>query len=262
MHNGKYKSFKTVLWRAMRHEFCSDLSEEQAAEYSLELIRRSQLGFVFGDITKYAVVKDYRASIPCDLVYVRGIRYTLDNVDDSIYENDEAPDFVEDRLAISRLTNWVPVKYTGNIYQSSYHCNGKEPADQDCTVTYTLNNNYIYLSEKCGYVEISYKGLLMDEEGYPLIPDNQAFEDALYYYILKEHLFALNAVGKVTDRFYNKLEQEYSWAIGQASTSLKLAGMDNWEEVMTGVRRLIQDANYSDYGYKELHNREQIKKRF
>lgn len=263
-YNGKHKSFKSVLWRAMKHSFCSDLSEEQAAEYALELIRRLNLNFSFGETTKYVCVKNYRADLPHDLIYIRGLRYCTDNNIEN-YILDTTPDFINENDLnglIAPSTKWLPVKYSGNIYQSSYHCNGKETGDVDCNITYTINNNYIFLSEQTGLIEISYRNLLLDDEGYPMIPDNQSYEDALYYYILKEHLFGLLAVGKINQNFYNKIEQEYSWAVGQASSSLKLAGMDNWEETMVGIRRLIQPQNFSDYGYKELHNREQIKKTF
>jgi len=264
MNNGKHKSFKSVLWRLKKHPFCSDLSEEQAAEYALELIRKAKLALSFGDEPAYVCVNNYRGAIPNDLIYIKGIRYYTSN-DIIDYIKEETPDFIKQadiNSFITPGTNFLPVKYSGNIYHSSYHKHGKEYNDVDCNITYTVNNNHIYLSEVCGLLEVSYKSLLMDEEGYPLIPDNQAYEDALYYYILKEHLFGLWTVGKVTDKAYNKIEQEYTWAIGQAGTSMKLSGMDNWETVMTGIRRLIQPQNLSDYGYKELHNREQIKKRF
>ena len=262
MYNGKHKSFKTVLYRAMKHPFCSDLSEEQAADYALELIRRSNIGFAFGETTEYVSILNYRGRIPDDLIYIRGVRFYT-GPDVIQYIQDETPDFISQEDLNGLLTphtNFLPVKYTGNIYQSSYHCKGKEIGDIDCNITYTINNNYIFLSEECGLVEVSYRNLILDDEGYPMIPDNQAFEDALYYYILKEHLFGLRAVGKVSRDFYEEVKQEYTWAIGQASTSLKLAGMDNWEETMSGIRRLIQPQNLSDYGYKELHNREKIRK--
>lgn len=264
MYNGKHKSFKTVLYRAMKHQFCSDLSEEQAADYALELIRRSNLGFVFGEKPKYIAIRNYRGKIPNDLIYIRGARYyTGPNVKQHIY--DTTPDFIDEDILRDLsvpFSEFHPIKYTGNIYQSSYHCNGKEVGDIDCNITYTINNNYIFLSEECGVIELSYRNLILDNEGYPMIPDNQSFEDALYYYILKEHLFGLLAVGKVSQGFYEKIEQEYSWAIGQASNNLKLAGMDHWEETMNGIRRLLQPQNASDYGYKELHNREKIRKTF
>jgi len=263
MHSGKFKSFKSVLWRAMRLPLCSDLSEEQAADYALELIRRLGLTFSYGEGTAFANIRNYRASIPEDLIYIRGVRY-LTEEDPLQVTYDTTPDFITDEEGINYLTSrldWIPVKYTGNIYQSSYHCKGQSFQDLSGDISYTVNNNYMYLSEATGVLEFSYRKILLDDEGYPLIPDNQSFEDAVYYYILKEHLFGLLAVGKVVQSFYNKIEQEYNWAVAQASNKLKLVNTDHWEATMNGIRRLIQPQNFSDSGYKELHRREQIKTR-
>lgn len=240
MTNGKFISFNRVLYRAMRHPNASDLSEEQGAEYAYELIRNLGMPLSYEEKTQYSEIEDSRVKLPNNIIYIRGIRYKLDN----------------------DLVNWYPVKYTGNIYQSSIHC--PDYIDNSCPddITYTINNNYVFLSESKGAIEISYRALVLDEDGYPMIPDNQAFEDALYYYILKEYFFPLVGVGKITQYFYEMIKQEYAWAAGKAQNSLMLAGMDHWESTMNGIKRLIQPQNSSSTGYSELHKQEQIRKRF
>lgn len=263
MYSGKHKSFKSVLYRATKHAFCSDLSEEQAADYALELLRRLQLPFAFKEDTKYINIKNYRGSIPSDLIFFNGMRFLISPLPAQV-TYDTTPEFITDTNLLSYFTNsntkWLPIKYTGDIYHSTYHCNSNVTQNCDVDITYKINNNFIFLSTEEGIIEISYRALMIDKEGYPMIPDNQSFEDALYYYIIKEHLFGLLAVGKVTQSFYDKVEQDYSWYVGQATNNLKLAGMDHWEETMNGIRRLIQPQNLSDNGYKDLYNRERIKK--
>lgn len=264
MYNGKHVSFKTVLWRAMNQSFCSDLSEEQAADYALELIRRLQIGFSFGDAVEYSTIKKYKALIPSNLVYIRGIRLIRDIEMNKAFELESTPQFIKDSNQLqylSQIPNWLPAKYTGYIYHSSYHCEGQSyPDNQACDITYTINNNYVNMSEEEGIIQISYKSLLVDDQGYPMIPDDQSFQDALYYYIIKEHLFGLRAVGKISRDFYEEVKQEYAWAVGQAQNNLKLAGMDQWESAMNGIRRLIHDHNQADDGFKNLHSKEQIRK--
>jgi len=239
MYNGKNKSFQSVLWRVMKHSFMSDISEEQAADYAYELIRRIKMGFILNQTTETIKINNYKAKIPEDLLTMRGMRYKQ-KVDD---------------------TSYLPVRYNGDIFSSGYHC---EEYNQDISsdVLYTMNNNYIDINQQNGYLEISYYGILLDDDGYPKIPDDQSFEDALYYYILKEHLFGLMAIGKISDLFYSKVEQEYAWAIGQATNSLKLAGMDHWDTAMKGINRMIHDQGMNSQGFKGLHQQEKIRKRF
>ncbi len=264
MYNGRHIPIGRVLYRAMRNPHAEDLTGEMAAEYAFELIRLLGIPLSYGDQSVYSEIDNYRVKLPNNLLYIRGIRFKVDSVDPEENEEDtEAEEFFEglERQLEGRV-NWIPVKYTGNIYQSSYHC--EDYLDYECKtdITYTINNNYAFLSEPTGAIEISYRGLILDEEGYPMIPDNQPFENALYYYILKEHFFPLVGVGKISQYFYEKLEQEYTWAAGKAQNSLQLAGMEHWEATMNGIRRFIQYQNFSDYGYDELHRREQIKKSF
>ena len=262
MYSGNHISIGRVLYRAMKHPNASDLTEEMAAEYAFELLRKSGIPLSFADATTYRKIKDNRVSTPKDMIYLRGIRFQV-NIEevDQLDTNDEA--FYEKlETYLSEYVNWVPVKYTGNIYQSSFHC--EDYIDNPCTgeVTYTINNNYITLSEPKGAIEISYRKLILDDNGFPMIPDNQPFEDALYYYILKEHFFPLVGVGKLSQYFYEKIEQEYAWAVGKAQNSLMLANLDHWEATMNGIRRLIQYQNHSDYGFQGLHRREQIRKTY
>ena len=222
----------------MNHSFMSDLSEEQAADYAYELIRRIKMGFILNQTTEIIEISNYKAKIPSDLLTMRGMRYKT-NFDDSMYQ---------------------PVRYNGDIFSSGFHCN-EYNQDVSCDVLYTMNDNYIDINTPNGFLEISYYGILLDEDGYPKLPDDQSFIDALYYYMMKEHLFGLMAIGKVTDRFYSKVEQEYAWAIGQATSSLKLAGMDHWDTTMKGINRMIHDSSMNAQGFKGLHQQEKIKKR-
>lgn len=238
MTNGKFIPFHRVLYKAMGFPNASDLTEEQGAEYAFELIRLLGIPLSYEEKTQYLTVKDSRVKLPDNIIYIRGLRYKVDN--DTV--------------------NWHPIKYTGNIYQSSMHC--PDYIDNDCPddITYTINNNYLFLSEPSGAIELSYRALVVDENGYPMIPDNQAFEDALFYYILKEYFFPLVSVGKVTQYWYEMVKQEYAWAAGKAQNSLTLASVDHWESTMNGIRRLIQPHNLSDDGYQRLHKQERIKK--
>jgi len=222
----------------MNKSFMSDISEEQAADYAYELIRRLQMGFLLNAKPETLKIVNHKAKLPNDLVTLRGVRYKVDK----------------------QSSSYLSMRYNGDIFASGYHCEEYEQ-DKACDITYTLNDNYIDVSEKDGFVELSYYAIILDEDGYPKIPDNQSFQDALYYYIIKEHLFGLTAIGKVSERFYNRVEQEYAWAVGQATNSLKLAGMDHWDTTMKGINRLIHDSSMSTGGFKGLHQQEQIRHR-
>jgi hypothetical protein len=53
-------------------------------------------------------------------------------------------------------------------------------------------------SSKCTTVDISYKALMIDEEGLPMIPDNPIFLKTLELYIKKEYFTILFDMGKIS----------------------------------------------------------------
>jgi hypothetical protein len=55
-------------------------------------------------------------------------------------------------------------------------------------ITYTINGNYILFSKEDGICAISYKGIATDDDGYPLVPDNQYYKEALFWYCFKHIL--------------------------------------------------------------------------
>lgn len=50
---------------------------------------------------------------------------------------------------------------------------------------YKVQGNYIQTSFEEGYVKIHYLTIPVDKEGYPLIPDNEAFKQALEWHIIR-----------------------------------------------------------------------------
>ena len=46
--------------------------------------------------------------------------------------------------------------------------------------TYLITPNYIKTNAETGYIMLAYQAVPTDAEGYPLIPDNQSFIEAIY----------------------------------------------------------------------------------
>lgn len=65
-----------------------------------------------------------------------------------------------------------------------------EDITQDSTTSRTTNyykiqGNYLQTSFEEGYVKLHYLSIPVDKDGYPLIPDNDAYKQALEWYVIK-----------------------------------------------------------------------------
>lgn len=240
MINGKNVSLGTVLWKILRQPIAADLSYEQAAEYALEFIRLIGAPLSFIDkVTKPPLeLHDYKTAIPNDLIEVRGIRY---------------------KGTDPKTKEGIAMRYATDIYHMSIDENDN---GETCSkeYTYVLQNCVITTSMKSGFIELSYKSILTDENGYPLVPDNESVKMGLEYYILHRHLEPLWTMGKIQDKVFQYYEQKRHFYVAQSENSLKIQGADHLESMMNGLNRLIVQTTSHETFYKNFGQKEYIRK--
>lgn len=231
MYNGKTVSLKQIMWRVANHPLMRDINYEDAAMYALEAIRLIGAPLMYTNaLTKPPVnINDHKGRLPSDLIEIRGIK--------------------------DADTNFV-YKYASDIYHGDFCKEDFGDCQYNKDYTYTISNGVITTSIKKGQVIISYKKIETDEEGYPLIPDNIKVLNAIRYYIMYSHLEPLNDIGKVSDKAFNRIEQNYLWYVGGANTSMQLANLDHLETTMNAVNRLLINNSAHERGFRFLQEKE------
>lgn len=98
--------------------------------------------------------------------------------------------------------------------------------------TFTLNPNFIIFSFEKGEVEISYKTFATDEDGFPLLPDNQYYKEALFWYCFRQMLM----------KGYQPKNKDMNYMIAN----------EQWQRYCTAARN---KANYPDISqYERFRN--------
>lgn len=242
MHTGQTVSLKQILWQVLSHPLANDLTYDIAAEFAIEGLRLIGAPLIFGDKTTssndpnspHLMVSSHKTLLPSDSLEIKGIR---------LIQNDELPE----RSAIA-------LRYASDVYHNSALKNTLEE------FTYTLQNGVIYTSFPEGCIEVSYKALITDKDGFPLVPDNQKVKLALEYYILHRYLAPLYDIGKITDKAFGRIEQNYLWYVGAAQNSMVLQGPDHLETIMNGINRIIVNTNLHSQFYKGQGDKEKLKR--
>lgn len=103
-------------------------------------------------------VIDHRVKLPCNFEYLLGVEH-----------------------------KGMRLQRTGSINSTNEKCSCLDnlvcaPADR----TYYLNPNYINTSFREGEITIYYKGLQVDCNGFPFVPDNAFYREALTWYVLEK----------------------------------------------------------------------------
>ena len=233
MFNGKFVSVGDIVWRVMRNPLCADLSYDQAAEFAIEFLRLIEAPLSFMDEICNIELSEHKGYLPHNLINIRGVRYT----------------------GLDGCTDPIAMRYATDIYHKSYDsdvCGGE--------FTYVVQNCILTASKSQGFVEVSYKAIALDENGFPMIPDNESYKYGLEYFILHRFLEPLWMMGKIQDKVWQYVGQQRDWYLGQASTSLIIQGNDHLESIMNGLNRIIiQDQSHETF-YKNFGQKEYIKR--
>ena len=230
----KYITIQQILDNLLDNPLLSDLTLERVVNYTVRLMRKVGCPQLFYEKTQWITIKDYRGILPCDFLNIIQVRS----------DNGKCFRYSTDSFHLSENKD----KIKKDIYN-------KDNPD----LTYKIQGNCIFTSIEDGNIEISYNGILVDKDGYPMIPDDESFVDAIEKFVKKERYNILFDEGKISQQSLQIAQQEYAFAVGQASTSLVMPTIDQMESIKNMWTSLIQRTTHHKDSFSQLSNQEYIK---
>lgn len=227
----RYISLRQVLDDILDHPMLKDVSFERAVNYTVHFMRIVGCPRMFEEKTALVEIKDYRGLIPCDFNDIIQVR-THSSCD---------------------RKNYGVFRYaTDNFHMSD---NKQDSFD----LTYKIQGNVIFTSIKEGTIEIAYNAFAVDSDGYPMIPDNSSFINALELYIKKKQFNVLFDTGKISQAVYNQVCQDYAWAVGQAQSDLVRPTIDQMQAITNSLNTLVWRVSEHKSGFVNTGSAEKIK---
>lgn len=215
INNITYTNIRVILDDCMQHELLQDLTLEQVVGYTIKFNGIFNMPQLYTEKSTFVEIKDYRGKLPCDLVSIKQVRDTRDN------------------LSLKELDS------------TFFNPNTKDRA-------FKTQNMIIFTTFKEGEVEIVYRAVPVDEEGYPMIMDNEKYKNALELYIKKDRFTKYFDNGKLHQSILQNVQQEYAWAAGQLQSELKTPSMSQWENISQAHNKLIQKTGEFRKGFETL----------
>ena len=129
----------------------------------------------------------------------------------------------------------------------------------DIDLTYKIQGGYIFTSIKEGTIEMSYQAILIDDDGYPMIPDNSKFTRALEAYIKKQWFTILFDMSKIQAAIYQNVQQEYAWAVGACESEFQKMSLDKAESFYNSWSTLIPRRNQHQRFYSYNGSKQNLK---
>ncbi len=211
MLNGNYVSIYEIIERVY------GFFDDDIMEFSELVTHISDALLLIGansqmtDVVEEIPIKDYRGILPCNIVYVNQIR-TCDTHE--------------------------ALRYTGNSFHSLINPDTPD-LHTESSLTYSLNEGHIFTNQEEGTLEMSYRALPVDKDGYPMIPNDIKYKKAVEAYVMERIGFKLNLLSRLSDHKYERLIREYDWYVGAAQSRATMPSVDKMETIKNAYSRLL-----------------------
>lgn len=131
-------------------------------------------------------------------------------------------------------------------------------------LAYFIKPGWIVLNRKTGYVKLSYKSIATDERGYPLIPDLDSYQEAIYWYVMMKLNFpkflngTLGGRAKYNLQTYQYIQQQWHHYRNKAYGDAIMPNEGGMVSIKNEWNKLIpdwsaEDSLYTSSGEKQLN---------
>lgn len=214
------------------HPMLQNIPLETVIRYAVHFMRIMGVPDMFEKKTEVIEIKNHKGLLPCDYYQMIQVR---DHHDHGHH-------------------NECVYRYATDTFHNSCHNHECKPDH-----TYTIQNNIIFTSDKCGKIEIAYMAIPVDCEGFPLIPDNSSYIRALKAFVKKECFTILFDMGKIKSDVLQNAQQEYAWAAGDCQTEFNRLTIDKAESFYNIWTNMIIRANDHKKHFKMSGSKEMLR---
>lgn len=185
-------------------------------------------------------IKNFKAEIPFDFIQMEEIEHNGVNMR---YNENRGNTTTNDRYLTpyaynqDRLAN---VTLVPTVYRIGAH-------------TVNITNGYFTTSFNNGKLNIKYAAMPLDEDGYPMIPDNVSFKEALYWYVVQKYLFSRTLTGEVNPQMYTHALERWNWYCNQAGAVAMMPDLLMLENLKRNFLSLRIRPNLFDNFYNDLN---------
>jgi len=158
--------------------------------------------------------------------------------------------------------NNKPLYWATNTNASSYGCStSKIPVCNGNQTTFYLNDNYLItnITDENSEVCMVYHGIHVDEEGYPMMPDDPYYSKAISSYIIYMSDYQEWRKGKIPDKVYQDSEVKWLFYVNSARGSANMpnvAMLENFKNIITRLMPLTQEFSR---GFANMSKQERLK---
>ena len=274
----QYTNIRRVLDNLLDHPMLRDLSLEQVVRYTIRFISLHGFPKFYQDKVEEVKIEKFRGTLPCDLISITQVRdlhtgvclramtdnftpgmtkHHIHHPQKDLLHNIEPPHprdgFMEGHYKDMHRPHHLPFVRPADYYLPPAHRYWDEPA-------FKTQGRIIYTSFPHGHVEVAYKAIPVDEDGFPLLIDNENYLAALEAYIKKQVFTVKFDTGKISAGVLMNAQSEYAWASGCLDAEFTVPSVSEMESITRMMNTSILKMREFDNGFVNLGDREYLRK--
>ena len=238
----KFVSIKNVIAKVYRDLNLEDENRwEDMIEWSAEAMQQIGAFPQYIHKTEQLEINNRRASLPCDFHKVVGIQY-----------------------------RGRALQYLSGAYDTADHRNEKVDLTTHNHHGYTINAAYINLnfdpseenSSAPRELLMAYIAIPVDEDGFPSVPDDVSYTEAITKYIVMKLKYPEFVMGTINPNTWDRIVNDWHWYCSQARGKANMPNADKMESIKNMWNRLKpQMAEHSNF-FRSLSNSERITRQY
>jgi len=231
----KFVSIKSIVSSLYRNlGINSEINEVDLIEWCSEALSMIGSYYQYEEISKCISLVNGKAKLPCGFDKLVDINY-----------------------------KGKPIYWSTNQNKSNYQCdNCNIPAcnNGECEYTFYINNSYIItnINDEPSNLCLVYLGVPLDEDGYPLIPDDIYYNKALTSYVTLMLDNQEWRKGKLSDKVKNDSEINWLFYVNSAKGSANMPNKAQMENLSKIMMRLMPRPNLYKTGFRGLNKGEDL----
>jgi len=219
MKTGNYIGIDELMYRIRRNPLMADATKSDIALDVYDVLRLVGAPGVYKDARVEINIKNYIGDVPTNILYIQQVYYLEGNVE-------------------------VPMSYVIGNKNSKWHCTTSQDLRIKSKYAYSINPGKIHTDLENGKLVMYYKSIALDDNGFPLIPDDPALIRAILGYVKMKHVEIKVDLGIVAQHVLQRAQQDYYFDIAQAESRFKMPSADEYESIARSLLRVIRGINY------------------
>lgn len=238
--NGKYVKIYSIIEKVYRDMGMLDqINFGDALEWAGEAMEFIGTPHQLIDAVEVYHFDCKRLKLPINLHFLLAAR-ALPNVTCKQYE---------EAKKCGKKFNFYPMRYSTDTMHR-YCSDNTDRNHLNCDLTYIVNDDYLIPNFEEGLIQMNFKAIPVDEKGFPLVPDDVKFRNAVAYHIMWKLAFIKLMAGKIPQSAYQIIERDRDWYIGAAQSRGNMPNPDMMESIKNNWIRLIKKINQHSDGFK------------